>query len=129
MDSGSKEKKFSTIPVPESVGIAELHNHFKVKYELNDGEADTLIVSSSESLIDFIAAAETMLAKGGQRIPSEELQALAHRGKGLFLVMGQEEWALYVTALNVSDPDTIYDSIQKVMNHVRQGFSDLIKMC
>ncbi len=52
MDNGSKEKKNSTMPVPESVGIAQLHNHFKVKYELDDGEAETLVVSSSKSLID-----------------------------------------------------------------------------
>lgn len=126
MDSGSKEKNISTIPVPESVTIAQVHNFFKVKYELDDGEAETLIASSSKSLIEFITAAETMWVKGGQRIPSDELQALLHRGKGLLLIMGQEEWALYVTALNVSDPDTIYDSIQKVMNNVRQGFSDII---
>ncbi len=129
MDSGGKEKKNSTMPVPESVDITTLHNHFKVKYEVDDGEAEILVESSSKSLNEFLTAAESILKKSGQRISSKELQALLHRGKGLFLIMGQEEWSLYVTALNVSDPDTIYDSIQKVMNHVRQGFSDIIEMC
>jgi len=69
-----------------------------------------------------------MFEKSGQRFSSEELEALFHRGKGLPLVMGLEERALYVTVLNVSDPDTIRGSIEKVVNHVRQGFSEIIIM-
>lgn len=129
MDSGSKETNYSIIPVPQAVAVATLQNHFKKQYELNDGEVDTLVVSSSKSVIDFLTAAESMLGKGDQGVSSEELQALVHRGKGLFLVMGQEEWAMYVTALNERDPETICDSIQQVVNHVRQGFSDIIIKC
>jgi len=129
MDSGSKETNYSTMSVPAPVGVTQLHNHFKEKYELDDGEAETLVVSSSRSLIDFITAAESMLDNSGQGVTSEKLEALVHRGSGMFLVMGQEEWALYVTALNVNDPNTVYDSIQKIVDYVRQGFSNIIIMC
>lgn len=126
MDNGSKEINISTMPVPESVNVVTLQSYFKEKYELNDEEADTLVVSSSKSLLDFVAAAESMLEKSGHNISSEELAALLHRGKGLFLIMGQAEWALYTTAINVSHPDTIRGSIERVIKDVRQGFSEII---
>lgn len=69
------------------------------------------------------------MKNSGQRISSEKLQALVHRAKGVFLIMGQEEWALYVTTLKVNDPETLYESIQKIMEHVQQGFSDIIILC
>lgn len=126
MDNGSKETNYSTMLVPASVGVTQLHNFFKKKYELDDGEAEILVLSSSQSLIDFITAAESILDNRGQEDSSEKLGALVHRGKGLFLVMGQEEWALYVTALNVNDLTTVYDNIQMIVDHVRQGFSDIL---
>lgn len=129
MDNGSKETNYSTIPVPAPVGVTQLHNFFKEKYELDDGEAEILVVSSAKSLIDFITAVESMLDNSGQGVTSEKLEALVHRGKGLFLVMGQEKWALYVTALNVNDLTTVYDNIKMIVDHVRQGFSDIIIMC
>ena len=128
MDYGGKKNGYSTIPVPEKVGSAQLQQHFKETYKLDEVEAKTLVVSSSKSLIEFLEIAESVLEKKCQGVSPEKIQELAHRGKGLFLIMGQEEWALYINALNRSDPDKIYDSIQTVVNHVRESFSDIIMM-
>ncbi|MFT5699441.1 MAG: hypothetical protein ACI8ZB_002299 [Desulforhopalus sp.] len=126
MDHGGLETDYTTMPVPGKVGAAQLHFHFMEKYEMDEEQAEALVASSSRSLNEFFSGADSLLNKRIQAIEEDEVKALAHRGKGLFLIMGQDEWALYVAALSGSSKNTIHDNLRMLVKYIRQSFSDII---
>ncbi len=129
MDRGDKEVDYNQLPVPESVAVPRLQNHFIKKYELDASQAELLVVSSCESLREVLAEINDILATSGKELEYEGIRGIVHRAKGLFLIMGVESWAEYVTTLKKSGPDRVYDNLQIVVVNIQKNFSDIIVLC
>lgn len=129
MDQGKKEVDYAEVPVPGKVDVVSLKLFFKEKYELEDTQAEALVLSSCESLKELLAIARELLEKGDKKMPYDDIRAVVHRAKGLFLIMGQDEWALYTTTLKKSGVNKVYDNLVIVVNRIEQNFSEIIVLC
>jgi len=129
MDRSKIELDYTELPVPGKVDVSILHYHFQVKYELGEEQAEALVTSSCESLNDFLSEARTLLAANGEDMEYEPIRGIVHRAKGLFLIMGQEEWAGYATSLKRSGNGKVHSNLQIVLANIERNFTDIILLC
>lgn len=101
-----------------TVSLSRLRIHFKEGYNLNDEQVEKLIVSSSLSLQHAIVELELVInsERGGK---AQQISAL-HSLKGVFLNMGESQWAAQVkdieseiTTGTTCDLDIIMAEIKK----------------
>lgn len=129
MDSSNIEVDYNQLPVPEGIDVPRLQYHFIEKYELDTTQAELLVFSSCESLREVLAEANDILATSGAELDYERIRGIVHRAKGLFLIMGMENWAQYVTNLKKSGQNRVYDNLQIVVVNIQKNFSDIIVLC
>ncbi len=91
------KKKLEHIPTtsmlaPPPIALVRLRDHFRDTYKLTGPQVEIMVVSSSKSLEQGFAHLSEVLAAGEQ---IERLHAFYHGLKGLFLNMGEPEWAAY----------------------------------
>lgn len=129
MNRGNTELNYDQLPVPEKVGIPHLQLQFKKKYELDDSQTEALVMSSCESLHDFLSDAEEILATNDDAMEYEAIRGVVHRAKGLFLIMGADSWAEYATSLKKSREGLVYNNLQIVVDNIRKNFTDIIVLC
>jgi hypothetical protein len=80
------------ISSPTAVTLVKLRNHFRQKYQLNEMQVELMVESSCKSLKQGLARL-TAVFSGDE--PVAGIEALFHGFKGLFLNMGEAEWAAY----------------------------------
>lgn len=73
------------------VTIENLREHFRTTYKLNEEQIDLMVVSSARSLQTAFLALDAIGGDDGDE--HMKIAAIAHSLKGLFLNMGQHEWA------------------------------------
>jgi len=129
MNRSNIELDYTELPVPGKVDISLLHYHFQVKYELGEKQVEALVKSSCESLNDFLSEARILLASNGDDMEYEPIRCVVHRAKGLFLILGQEEWAGYVTSLKKSGRGKVHSNLQIVVTNIERNFRDIIVLC
>ncbi len=77
---------------PSCITLVRLRNHFRQKYKLSEPQVETMVVSSSKSLDHGLENLKRFLA-GDKSV--EGPSAIYHGFKGLFLNMGEADWAAY----------------------------------
>ncbi|MFH0783822.1 MAG: hypothetical protein V2B20_17960 [Pseudomonadota bacterium] len=80
------------VSAPSCITLARLRNHFRQKYRLSEPQVETMVVSSSKSLKQGLENLKRFLA-GDKSV--EGPAAIYHGFKGLFLNMGEAEWAAF----------------------------------
>lgn len=86
------QESILSVSAPSCITLARLRNHFRQKYKLNESQVETMVVSSSKSLEQGLENLRSFLA-GDKSV--EGPAAIYHGFKGLFLNMGEAEWAAY----------------------------------
>lgn len=129
MSGGTQKASFSQREISEGVDLPRLQSYFQQKYELDATQAELLVVSSCESLREFLAEANTILATGDRSLDYEDISGIVHRAKGLFLIMGMENWAEYVVSLKISRTGAVYDNLKIVVVNIQKNFTDIIMLC
>lgn len=84
---------------PMPIDLAILRDHFRSVYKLNEDQVELMIQSSVKSLCAAFSAAEEALKQGDIYTP---LGQVGHSLKGLFLNMGENEWAEMARSLEQS---------------------------
>ena len=77
---------------PSVMTLVKLREHFRKKYQLNQMQVEFMVESSCKSLEQGLAIL-TGVFSGDASVTG--LEALFHGFKGLFLNMGEAEWAAY----------------------------------
>ena len=129
MDRSNTKLDYTDVQVPEKVTVSLLDYHFQVKYELGEEQAKALVTSSCESLNDFLSDARSLLTAHDKDMEYEPIRGIVHRAKGLFLIMGQEEWAGYATSLKKSAAGKVHGNLQIVVANIEKNFTDIIVLC
>lgn len=87
---------FLGVTVPSCITLLRLRNHFRQKYNLSELQVETMMVSSSKSLEHGLENLKKFLAGDTS---AEGPAAIYHGFKGLFLNMGEAEWAAYTKSI------------------------------
>ena len=80
------------ISPPAAVTLVNLRDHFRQKYQLNEMQVELMVESSGKSLEQGLARL-TGDFSGDEQVAG--LEELFHGFKGLFLNIGEAEWAAY----------------------------------
>ena len=83
-------KRIVTSEMPLPVTVAGLRNHFAITYHLDEEQIEIMLRSTARSLEQTLAAAETALSADDGHA---SMAKAGHALKGLFLNMGEEDWA------------------------------------
>mgnify|MGYP001555101097 CR=1 FL=1 len=130
MDRGKIDAAdFRELQVPARVTIPQLQTQFQERYELDETISWALVISSSESLREVLTESEKILVTCSDDMDYEPIRPIVHRIKGLFLNMGAEEWASYVTSLKKSRKGQVYSNFQKLMENIQKNFNEIIILC
>lgn len=109
---------------PSLIDPARLRYHFRTVYKLNDDQVELMVRSSAKSLRIALAAAEKALKETDIRAPLVEA---GHSLKGLFLNMGEGEWAEVARTLErVAKTGKEQDCISLV-GAIRQGVVKVVE--
>lgn len=73
----------------QPLSVASLRRHFIEIYRLSADQADLMVDSACRSLRESLHAGTTALARGDRG----ELAGCAHNLKGVFLNIGERDWA------------------------------------
>lgn len=105
------------------LSIEKLRIHFRDVYQLNESQVETMVQSSSKSLVfamdtidDFLKVKES----------HEDLVPVFHNLKGVLLNMGEEEWADYFRTIErriIADEICDIGKVQKIM---QRGLQDVL---
>ena len=81
---------------PSVMTLVKLRDHFRKKYQLNEMQVELMVVSTCKSLEQGLAQL-TGVCSGNQS--GVGLPAIYHGFKGLFLNIGEAEWAAYTNEI------------------------------
>ncbi len=105
-------------PTPPPLNLENLRNHFRNIYKLNDEQVEFMIKSASQSLQTALTSAEQALASENH---GAELALVSHGLKGLFLNLGERDWAALAKAMEMAaKKGEVYD-YAAVVEKIRQG--------
>ncbi|MDP3479276.1 MAG: Hpt domain-containing protein [Desulfoprunum sp.] len=110
-------------PPPPPLDLETLRNHFRNVYKLKDEQVEFMIRSASQSLQTALASAEQALASDNL---CAALSPVAHSFKGLFLNMGESEWASLARAMEQATKAGQLHEYAAVVQKIRQGVSIVI---
>lgn len=113
-------------PPPPPLDLETLRNHFRDAYKLKDEQVEFMIRSASQSLQTALAAAEQALTSDNR---CAALATVAHGLKGLFLNMGEGEWASLARAMEQAAKANQQHEYAAVVQKIRQGVSAAITDC
>lgn len=105
------------------LSIEKLRIHFRDIYQLNESQVETMVQSSSKSLVLAMDTIDDFLKVKECR---EDLSLVFHNLKGVLLNMGEEEWADYFRTIErriAADEDCDIGKVQKVM---KRGLQDVL---
>lgn len=129
MDTDEKMTPWSVMfeqPVPPALSLETLRNHFKNIYKLKDDQVEFMIGSASQSLQMALASAEQALVSD---YLCAALAPVAHSFKGLFLNMGEPEWAALARAMEQAAKAGEPYEYAIVVQKIRQGVATLLPDC
>jgi ribosomal protein S17E len=86
-----QESAVNTV-APPLITVEKLRDHFRHKYQLNETQVEIMIESSSKSLKQGLVQLVQIIDRERS---VEGMRAIYHGFKGLFLNMGEREWAEY----------------------------------
>ncbi|NTW87774.1 MAG: hypothetical protein HGB26_01305 [Desulfobulbaceae bacterium] len=111
---------------PPFITVGNLRDHFRHTYKLNEAQVETMIRSSSKSLEQGLAQLVDVLSR---EEPVEGLGAIYHGLKGLFLNMGEKEWAAYTKELEqkLSAGEQLDHGV--IAEELRQGMGVVLAYC
>lgn len=122
MPSGMK----SADGLPAPVSIERLRNHFRQVYKLNEEQVEFMVRSASQSLQTAFTAADLALESDD---PHTALTPVAHSLKGLFLNIGEGEWAALARAMEqAAKAGQAYEYTGTVRN-MREGLIAVADYC
>ncbi len=105
-------------PAPPPLNLENLRLHFKNIYKLKDEQVEFMIKSAVQSLQNALASAEQALTSDNL---GADLALVSHSFKGLFLNLGEKEWAALARAMEQSvKAGQTYD-YAAVVEKIRQG--------
>lgn len=110
-------------PPPRPVDQQTLRNHFKNVYKLKDEQVEFMIRSASQSLQTALTSAEQALASDNL---CAALVPVAHSLKGLFLNMGEGEWASLARAMEQAAKAGQQYEYAVVVQKIYQGVSGML---
>jgi hypothetical protein len=105
------------------VTIKNLREHFRTTYKLNEEQIDLMVVSSARSLQTAFLALDEIGGDDGD--VHMKIAAIAHSLKGLFLNMGQHEWASYAAEIECAANDSQDCDYKKMILVLRSGLQDV----
>ena len=123
-----KEQKAipEVMPAPAPISLVNLRRHFKEVYGFNTSQIDVMVESSSKSLVQaFGNAAEAL----GEIDPQEKLILVFHGIKGLFLNMGENDWAAFAREVEQRLKTGIPCDFNRVVAEMQTGMSDMLNYC
>lgn len=118
--------------MPQPVTLPKLREHFKVAYQLEDDQVEVMLQSSSRSIIKVLAESEVFLdsiklqISGGGSSCEELCRKFFHSLKGLFLNMGEGEWALYAKQLEAEYRTLSHEDLLKNIAKIRNGMAEIV---
>ena len=113
-------------PPPLPLNLETLRQHFRNVYKLKDEQVEFMIKSASQSLQTALASAEQALA--GDDFCAA-LVPVAHSLKGLFLNMGEGEWASLARAMEQAARAGEQHEYTVVVQKMRQGGAVIMADC
>lgn len=105
------------------LSIEKLRIHFRDVYKLNESQVETMVQSSSKSLVFAMDTIDDFLRK---KECGEGLGPVFHNLKGVLLNMGEEEWAHYFRTIErriAADEKCDMSKVQKIM---KSGLQDVL---
>jgi hypothetical protein len=112
--------------IPPLITVGKLRDHFRHKYKLNEAQVELMIMSSSKSLEQGLAQLVEVLARVE---PVESLGAVYHGLKGLFLNMGEQEWAAYTKEVEQKLSAGELLDHGEIAKKLRQGMGGVLAYC
>lgn len=91
-----KRTNFQQKVTPPPVSIEKLRRYFSKAYGLKDAQVEVLVESSAKSINQAFA---NISAAMDSKESAQQLALFLHGLKGVFLNMGENEWALFVKQL------------------------------
>jgi len=114
------------IPVPAAITLADLRRHFKETYGLSPAQIDVMVESSSKSLAQAFSQA---IAAINTADPRPELAPVFHGLKGLFLNMGENEWAAFAREVEQRLKKQEPCDFTMVIEEMQAGLSEILFYC
>lgn len=111
---------------PTPITLVRLRDHFSTKYKLTEKQVEIMIVSSSKSLEQGLAHLQDEL---GKEAPDERLGAIYHGFKGLFLNMGEEDWAAFTKEIEEKILAGEQSDHKKNLRTLHQGVVEILSYC
>ncbi len=105
--------------IPACITLVKLREHFKEKYKFTEPQVELMVVSSCKSLEQGLAHLLGFLA-GEASVQGRGLKAIYHGFKGLFLNMGEPEWAAYTKEIErklLADEHLDHKTIAGILRH------------
>ncbi len=125
------KKKLEHVPkigmlAPKPISVARLRDHFSDTYKLTEPQVEIMVVSSSKSLEQGFAHFSEVFAAEGR---VERLSAIYHGLKGLFLNMGEHEWAAYAKEIEQKILAGEELDHKKIVRELQLGVDEVLCYC
>lgn len=111
------------INTPAPLQLTKLRNHFKTVYGFNGTQVEVMLKSSAQSLVQAIGNTHELLEKEHQQ---EHLVAVFHGLKGLFLNMGENEWAAFSREIEQRLKSGRGCDCSKIVTDLEDGLKDIL---
>ena len=111
---------------PTPITLVKLRDHFSNKYKLTEPQVEIMVVSSSKSLEQGLEHLLEVLA-GEQSV--ERLGAIYHGLKGLFLNMGEPEWAAFTK--EIEQKMLVGEELdhKRIVGKLQHGVAEVLSYC
>lgn len=113
------------ITFPADAKVDTLRDHFTTTYRLADNQVDLMLKSSSQSLKKSLQEFYSEL-EGDCDL--QELQKIGHSIKGLFLNMGEHEWADVARTIEKSAADGKNLNYKKLADSITDGMKEILQI-
>lgn len=109
---------------PLPINTQALKAHFADKYQFNEEQVELMLQSSRESLQAILVRAHH--ATDGEQLDFEEIARIGHSLKGLFLNLGEAEWAGVAREMEEGAKQKDIDNYLEMVEGIRQGVLEIL---
>lgn len=118
--------------MPQPLNLMKVRAHFRGEYQLSDEQAELMIQSSAKSIEKILGESKLLRAAlGGEgSLPESQVSEVAkrffHSLKGLFLNMGETDWADYARTLEADCTSTDLVTFDQGLAELTLGVAELV---
>ncbi len=108
--------------LPPKVNTDNLKNHFRVTYKLADEQIEAMLESLANSLAKSLSALQINLDEND----TDQIFRLAHSIKGMFLNMGEKQWAELARELELAASEDKVCDYRSMVEKIQYGVEDIL---